>query len=258
MVGPEIVQDAVRIKKRSGLRKVEVELNWEMVEIPLGVFSFGDMIWDRSQPLLEITIENKIVMGRTAVTQELYGLVMGQNPSYFKEDEQQPVESVSWYDARNFCRKLSSLTGESYRLPSEAEWEYACRAGSSTHYGLDKNGNQMEIDDIERVAVIEREGEEGPLPVGSREPNQWGLHDLHGNVWEWVQDNWHDNYFLHPGGQEPWEDEDEDQSSGRIFRGGGYADRPEQCAAGYRERHVGTGKTPGLGFRIVRDLEDDE
>ncbi len=186
-------------------------------------------------------------LGATDVTQEEYERVMGSNPSKFQGDPQRPVEQVSWDDAVEFCRKLSALPGEKaakrrYGLPTEAQWEHACRAGTTTRWyaGDDEAG-------LGDVAWFNANSGGQTHPVGGKKPNAWGLYDMHGNVWEWCQD-WYDKGYY---AKSPIDDPAGPPSdSARVFRGGCWIDGAGFCRSAYRN-----GSRPGLrdcilGFRV--------
>ena len=150
--------------------------------------------------------------------------VMGNNPSKYK-GARQPVEKVRWNEAVEFCRKLSEQESEEYRLPTEAEWEYACRAGTTTAYSF--GDDETQIGKYARYGVLS----EGTNAIGQKLPNPWGLYDMHGNVWEWCQ---------------------EGQGGSRVCRGGAFFNRPKNvrsaCRYGYRPVYRGN----TLGFRLAR------
>ncbi|NER37233.1 MAG: formylglycine-generating enzyme family protein [Oscillatoria sp. SIO1A7] len=170
----------------------------EMVFIPGGSFMMGSPDGegrDSERPQHRVTVPD-FFMSRYQVTQAQWQAIMGNSPSYFK-GENLPVEKVSWYDVKKFCEKLSQKTDRAYRLPSEAEWEYACRAGTTTpfHFGETITSDLANYRGTSTYAK-EPKGKyrEKTTPVGSFPPNAFGLYDMHGNVWEWCEDTWHGNY----------------------------------------------------------------
>jgi formylglycine-generating enzyme required for sulfatase activity len=187
---------------------------------------------------------------------------LNPDPSHFKGD-QRPVESVSWEDAIEFCRRLSQRTGRRYTLPSEAQWEYACRAGTTTpfHCGstistklANYNGN-----------AVYGDGKQGDFrqqttDVASFPANPWGLHDMHGNVWEWCADNWHGNYEGAPEDGSAWIDEEvkEDKNSMnvRLLRGGSWRYHPALCRSAFREGGRPVIRYDGIGFRVCCHPQD--
>jgi formylglycine-generating enzyme required for sulfatase activity len=171
------------------------------------------------------------------------------NPSYFQGDDR-PVERISWYDATEFCQRLSHHTGRCYRLPSEAEWEYACRGGTTTpfYFGETITGELANY-------VAGRIYRQETTVVGSFPPNAFGLHDLHGNVWEWCSDRWHNNYDGAPLNGDPWLLEDyENEIAPRVLRGGAWDFYPEFCRSSSRFSCPPTAALINqIGLRIVCD-----
>lgn len=174
-------------------------------------------------------------IGKYEVTQKEYQGVMGVNPSHFKGDENRPVENVSWYDAQAFCKKLTEReraagrlpASYEYRLPTSAQWEYACRAGTTTKYC---SGDTEE--DLSRVAWWDRNSNDKTHPVGKKEPNAWGIHDMHGNVQEWCLDKYSSCYY--------------------VFRGGYYREYLDyNCKSSYVNNARGDACSTHFGFRVV-------
>ncbi|MFO5495017.1 MAG: formylglycine-generating enzyme family protein, partial [Cuspidothrix sp.] len=192
-------------------------------------------------------------MGKFVVTQEQYQQIMGKNPSHFtKKGAKRPVEQVSWDDAVEFCQKLSQKTGREYRLPSEAEWEYACRGGTTTpfHFGetittdlANYNGTYTYASEPKSKYLQQT------TDVGSFPPNAFGLYDMHGNVWEWCQDDWHDNYANAPKDGSDWTSLSDDI---KVLRGGSWFDDPKYCRSAYRDDLIRDNRDgSNVGFRIV-------
>ena len=171
----------------------------EMVLIRPGSFDMGsDKGQPAEKPVHKVTLKKAFYIGKYEVTQEQWQAVMGGNPSGFK-DTKKPVDSVSWNACRDFAAKLSEKTGRKLSLPSEAEWEYACRAGSTTEfcYGDGEAG-------LGEYAWYSANSGRMTHLVGQKKPNKWGLHDMHGNVWEWCEDVWHDAYEGAPTDGSAW------------------------------------------------------
>lgn len=189
-----------------------------------------------------VTLTKGFYMGVTEVTQGQWREIMGSNPSNFKGDNL-PVEQVSWNDCQEFIRKLNLQEGgNKYRLPTEAEWEYACRAGSTSRFCFgDSDGS------LEQYAWYNSNSSNKTHPVAQKKPNEWGLYDMHGNVWEWCQD-WFGDY---PSGHVA---DPDGPSSGsfRVRRGGSWFSYAGVCRSA--SRHDGTpgGRGGHLGFRLAR------
>ena len=221
-------------------------IGMEFKLIPAGTFTMGDASGDDDETPHEVTLTKPFKMGIHEVTQAQYEQVMGVNPSEFK-GANNPVENVSWDDAVEFCRRLSELPAEKaagnvYRLPTEAEWEYACRAGTTTKYSFGDD----ESDFGEYGWYWENSGRT-THPVGSKLPNAWGLYDMHGNVWEWCQD-WYGDY---PSGSVT-DPSGATSSSRRVSRGGGWYITADDCRSAVRGRSLPSLPFYRLGFRVVR------
>ena len=230
----------------------------EMVEIPGGEFWMGSPDGegnDSERPQHKVTVPS-FYLGKYPVTQEQWQVVIGSNPSKF-QGVKRPVEQVSWDDAVEFCRKLSLKMGRIYRLPSEAEWEYACRAGTTTpfHFGATLTAEIANYDAKNTYASGPKgEYRERTTDVGSFPPNAFGLHDMHGNVQEWCADNRYNNYEGVPVDGSAWidkkiNDSDNDKKVTKVLRGGSWVDRPSHCYSAYRCRNY---PDRGYGYFGVR------
>jgi formylglycine-generating enzyme required for sulfatase activity len=209
-------------------------------EFLMGATDGGD---DDERPLHTVRISRPFYLGTYAVTQVQWEAVMGNNPSYCKGDPDRPVEMVSWEDVQEFIRRLHVRErSTNYRLPTEAEWEYAARADSETAYSF---GNDR--DQLGKYAWYNGNSRGETHPVGQLKPNAWGLYDVHGNVWEWVQD-WYGEYP-----SEPVEDP-QGPSSGsyRVCRGGNWNGSARTCRSAKRIIVATDHRYGFLGFRLLR------
>jgi formylglycine-generating enzyme required for sulfatase activity len=207
----------------------------EMVWIPPGEFIMGSNDGlEGEKPVHKVKISQGFWMGKYEVTQEQYEAVTGKNPSTHKAGNK-PVHDVSWNDAVAFCNKIGA------RLPTEAEWEYACRAGTTTKY----SSGDTEAD-LRRVADYGRKYAEGPGEVGRKEANPWGLYDLHGNVWEWCAD-WFGSY---PSGDQT-DPTGPSSDTARVLRGGSFYSGPGVCRCAYRSWNDPDDSNSRYGFRVV-------
>ena len=171
---------------------------------------------------------------------------MGNSPSFFKGDDL-PVEQVSWNDVQEFIKKLNENEGtDKYRLPTEAEWEYSARVGISTMYSY--GNNTSELGDY---AWYDRNSNGTTHVVGQKKPNPWGLYDLHGNVWEWVQDSWHETYDGAPSDGSAWVSND---TLFKVRRGGVFRQGIDESRSAMRLNEHQDGRYSGVGFRIVKDI----
>ena len=227
----------------------------EMIAIPGGTFLMGspenevERFSDES-PQHEVTVPGFFI-GKYQLTQLQYQTIMGTNPSYFKGDNR-PVEGVCWEDAVKFCQKLNHRTLGNYRLPSEAEWEYACRAGTKTpfHFGdnvttdlVNYNGNYP------YSSAPKGKYREQTTDVGIFPPNAFGLYDMHGNVWEWCEDERHENYINAPTDGSSWQSR---ISLGqKVLRGGCWHDYARYCRSACRLKSPCCSRNYFYGFRVV-------
>jgi len=192
-------------------------------------------------PVHEVELDG-FWLGKYEVTQEQYQAIMGTNPSRFK-DPKNPVESVSWDDAVEFCKRLSQKTGKTFRLPTEAEWEYACRAGSRSRFCFGDSVSQLGD-----YAWYNSNSGNQTQPVGQRQPNAWGLYDMHGNVWEWCSDWYGEDYY----GNFPRKNATGPTSGQyRVLRGGSWFNYPRYCRSAYRLGVTPTNTGVVYGFRVV-------
>jgi len=226
----------------------------EMIYIPGGEFMMGSNFLDESPP--HLVKLSPFFIGKYQITQAQWKAVMGKNPSHFKGDDL-PVENALWADVLKFCEAASKRSGKIYRLPTEAEWEYACRAGSTTKYCF---GDDEES--LGDYAWYSENSGDTTHPVGQRKPNAWGLYDMHGNVWECCEDVWHRGYNGAPTDGSAWLSGGDssvrgsDQLSGgnqsiRVLRGGSYSN-PGSCSCStYRSFNVVLFFLRAAGFRVV-------
>ncbi|MEM8721773.1 MAG: SUMF1/EgtB/PvdO family nonheme iron enzyme [Cyanobacteria bacterium P01_G01_bin.39] len=258
--------------------KLAKGVNLKMVLIPEGEFFMGTEEaeierlseiaqrkndwggFQREKPRHKVTIK-PFCIGKYPITQKQWQAVMGYNPSAFKDYQYSqllPVEQVTWHQAVDFCDKLTKKTKKKYRLPSEAEWEYACRAGTNTpfYFGETIKGyfanyqathtyaNEKELHYRQRTTVV----------GNFNYPNGFGLYDLHGNVWEWCQDNWRENYSIEPlefKDGRPWLKGSGDK---KVRRGGSWDNYPEHCRSAFRNDFDSNGTHKSIGFRVVCDM----
>ncbi len=225
----------------------------EMVSIPGGSFLMGSPDGEGSneeRPQHSVTVA-PFFMGKYPVTQAQWQAVMGRNFSTFK-GEKRPVETISWNEAVEFCNQLYEKTGRNYRLPSEAEWEYACRAGTTTpfHFGETITANLANYDGNSTYA-LEPKGiyRQQTTDVGSFPPNAFGLYDMHGNVWEWCQDVWHENYKGAPSDGSAWELGGNKER--RVQRGGSWLGTASNCRSANRTWNSTSIRSGNLGFRVA-------
>jgi len=262
-----------------------------MVRIPAGRFQMGSPREEAESgrdedegPVHEVELE-EFLIANTPITQaqwrvvarweqgpaETWRIPLEENPSRFQsnhatigdgesDSSQRPVDAISWDEASEFCRRLSQRTGRHYTLPSEAQWEYACRAGSSTPYafGLELTAELANVRLSSPAWAVSESMNSEPgdveqtTPVGLYPANAWGLHDMHGNVWEWCLDHWRESYSGVPRDDSPWIDANAPAAAERVLRGGSWSDSPADNRSACRRRLPATAMDAGvLGFRVV-------
>jgi formylglycine-generating enzyme required for sulfatase activity len=241
-------------------------LGMKLVLIPSGSFQMGSPANEEGGHADEVQHEVKLTkpfyLGATEVTQGQYLKVVGKNPSNFQkglvrddDTSNYPVESVTWQDAVNFCRKLNELpeekaAGRSYRLPSEAEWEYACRAGTTAAYSTGVGSD--ELHHFAWYSVSGSKSDKTTHPVAMLKPNPWGLYDMHGNVWEWCQDHYQNRYeqeaVTDPHGPKFGTD--------HVVRGGSFLSKNNHCRSASRLGHQPDHAAVDCGFRVVLQIQN--
>ena len=219
-------------------------LGMEFVLIPAGTFLMGSEKGEADEkPVHQVTTSRPFYLGKYEVTQAQWQAVMGNNPSRFPGNPQRPIEQVSWEDAQAFMRALNAREGGTlYRLPTEAEWEYAVRAGSKTVYSFGDDPGQLKD-----YGWYQDNANRQTHPVGQLRPNAWGLYDMHGNVWEWIQD-WYGPYTSGPV-KDP---KGPDSGTHRARRGGGWNNAASYCRATNRYSVVGF-RDDFMGIRVARE-----
>jgi formylglycine-generating enzyme required for sulfatase activity len=218
----------------------------ELILVQPGSFMMGspaDEVGRAADEVLhKVTLTKAFYLGRTEVTQAQWKAVMGTNPSNFKGDDL-PVDSVSWTDAQQFCAKLSAKDGRRFRLPTEAEWEYACRAGSPAPY----SGTGR----LEDMGWFRANTDQRTSPVGQKLPNAWGFHDMHGNLWEWCADIYDELSAA--------DATDPTGAAGgvyRVLRGGSWMSLPADCRSAERNRELPDFRRQAkTGFRLALDAQ---
>ncbi len=238
----------------------------EMVAIPGGTFQMGSPDTERDRSFDESPQHSRTIapfyLGKFPVTQAQWKAVaalpqvsreLNPEPSNFKGDNL-PVEQISWHDAAEFCARLSKKTGRTYRLPSEAEWEYACRAGTTSpfHSGEIITTDLANYDGGASYGVgIQGVSRQETTPVGSFPANAFGLHDMHGNVWEWCADHWHDYYKDAPSDGRAWLDSNVSGNHARLLRGGSWSHSIEDCRSANRLKNEPELGSNNIGFRVA-------
>jgi formylglycine-generating enzyme required for sulfatase activity len=224
----------------------------EMVVVPAGEFWMGSKDgegYDSERPRHKVTIPKPFAVGCYAVTFDEWDAAVAAGGVTYKPSDQgwgrgrRPVINVNWNDAHAYIEWLSSKTGKRYRLLSETEWEYCCRAGTPPPYSF--GGKESDLD---RYAWYSANSGYKTHPVGEKLPNEWGLHDMHGNVWEWCEDWWHGDYHNAPGDGSAWTTPG---SGYRVLRGGSWLYSPQVLRAARRSDITPDFRINNIGFRVA-------
>ena len=232
-------------ERRQRLEEI-CRLKWDFVKVPGGTFEMGDVFGEGNVdeiPIHKVTL-SEFWIGKYEVTQAQWKAVMGSNPSRYVGDDL-PVENMTWEEVQEFIRRLNFLTGMKYRLPTEAEWEYAARSGG-------KKERYSGSDNVDEVAWhFLNSGRPGPRPVGTKAPNGLGIHDMSGNVWEWCSDWYGLDYYSKSPSVNPL---GPSRGAHRVVRGGrwGYFAESSRCTNRYNDLLLGCVWADALGFRLGR------
>jgi formylglycine-generating enzyme required for sulfatase activity len=212
---------------------------FEFARVPAGCFQMGSETGEKHEKPVHRKCVETFDMARHEVTQGQWQAVMGTNPSKFPVSQQHPVENVSWNDAQEFLQRLNAMNQGTYRLPTEAEWEYACRSGGKFQI----YAGDVSLADVILIAWYNKD-EAGNMThaVGQKRPNELGLFDMSGNVWEWVQDTFTSPYV------------DGKTETKRVLRGGSWDGKLNYVRCAIRNRNEPDRRDPRLGFRVVRDV----
>ncbi len=232
----------------------------DFILIPAGEFHMGSKKehkrdWDEG-PVHHVKITKPFYLGKYEVTQLQYETMVGKNPKSEFHGDQLPIENVEWPQAVMFCNAAGGITGTKLRLPTEAEWEYACRAGTDTEF---YTGNKIEPGDanFDSVEAYNKSKKQRPLDrtakVGSYPPNPFGLYDMHGNVWEWCADKYDSKYYKVSPAEDPHRKQDE---GSRVVRGGSWNNLPQKIRSANRSKRRESSDRKSLGFRVVMEIEN--
>jgi formylglycine-generating enzyme required for sulfatase activity len=233
----------------------------EIQPIKGGTFRMGNDEYSREKPIHQVTVKD-FHIGKYPVTQALREKVMGNNPSRFK-GKNRPVERISWDDiTEGFLPKLNKITslGGKFRLPTEAEWEYAAHGNVGTRHALSTHTNVQNTkyagsNNLEEVGWYDENSHHETKPVGLKNPNKFGLYDMSGNVWEWCEDKWHSNYENAPDDGTAWITDTADKSLYRVQRGGSFFHYSVGCRSTYRSNDPPTFRFNYVGFRLAFQVQ---
>jgi formylglycine-generating enzyme required for sulfatase activity len=240
---------SVTVQKAPLQQTIKNTIGMEFVLIPAGKFMMGGRANSFERPPHIVTLSQPFYFQTTQVTQGQWQKVIGDNPSYFKDcGDDCPVEQVSWNEAQDFIKRLNEIEEkDNYRLPTEAEWEYACRAGTTTEFFFGDDDSKLS-----EYGWYSKNSREKTHPVGQKNPNVWGLYDMHGNVWEWVEDDYHNNYEGTPSDGGAWSDKP--RGANRVMRGGSWYNGAHGCRSAIRDFFSPVSRYYFIGFRLARSV----
>jgi len=253
------VQEPIQLQKT-----ITNSIGMEFILIPAESFTMGSRLstkdlvgrfggkeewFELEKPPRVVKISQPFYLQKTEVSQGQWKKVVGNNPSDFKQcGDDCPVEKLSWYDAKEFIKRLNTMEGtDKYRLPSEAEWEYACRAGTTTEYSFGDDSSKLG-----EYAWYGDNSNKTTHPIATKKPNPWGLYDVHGNVWEWVEDDRHDSYEQAKDDGSAWINDP--RGSGRMLRGGSWDLEARYCRSAGRGPVLPDARGGRVGFRLARSV----
>jgi formylglycine-generating enzyme required for sulfatase activity len=238
------------VSRTSHSKQLANSIGMEFVWIPAGSFLMGSPAGEKTSPhemQHQVRLTKSFYMAVNLVTQQQWQRVMRNNPSEFRDAPGLPVEQVTWEDCQNFCNKLSELDAKAYRLPTEAEWEYCCRAGTTTAFSF---GDHISAEKANCCVQPTLKPPEKTTPVGTFPANPWGLCDMHGNLWQWCQD-WFDEYTegltVDPHGPAT--------GAFRVLRGGSWCNTPDLCRSANRASSAPDQRSAIVGFRVCFDAD---
>jgi formylglycine-generating enzyme required for sulfatase activity len=249
----EVIQRVVN-RAQVFVEKLENDVSLEMVSIPGGMFQMGSPLrhgYEDEHPQHPVSVA-PFFMSKSTINQEQWLVMMKKKLSWRFEGARRPVDSVSWNDAQDFCRRLAKKIGRAYRLPTEAEWEYACRANTATPFSF---GQTLTTDLANYVGEHIFAGEPKGVyrhettEAGSYPPNAFGLVDMHGGLWEWCADAWHDDYTGAPADGRVWESTQKEVF--KVGRGGSWHEPPGNCRSAVRLKFDPAERDEFFGFRVA-------
>jgi formylglycine-generating enzyme required for sulfatase activity len=254
-----------RLQPQTLPNEITNSIGMKLKLVPAGAFEMGSIESKDGRPTHFVTISQPFYLGMHPVTQGEYMEIMKKNPSHFSGGDRLPVESVSWFDAVTFCNALSrkenlplfdnihgqtaevaNWEGAAYRLPTEAEWEYACRTGTATRYSF---GDREKL--VDQYVWYAANSGNRTHPVGEKNPNAFGFYDMHGNVWEWCWDGHDADYYKQSPTSDP---RGSGETAYRVIRGGGWRNVSRGVRSAYRRRSAPENRGDSLGFRVARNL----